>query len=365
MTFVTLPLPSRALSVSRNPFAAPRGFAFAVITLVALSAFLGWWQGPGLWRDWQISQNPQVIKNGDIDGECTMRRGITDCDAHLSYSYNGEPYERDVSMAFLDFSSSDYEVEVVISRSEPGLATISLGLDMLWNRSAVFFVLMALLAGGAIAMIIQGLGAARNNRAASTPGRLTLVPVEVTDMRQDRGSLFVSYRDRLKGPKSKRVTHTRFSRGQEALLATNDLGETVGVGVQLEQASSPMLLDAGLERLELTEPERRAALEAFRAEQAQRSAPVPPESETKKRKPAYLRGLLAGLGVILLFVVGALGYWLYYVTAAPDAFDSIGMEINNLMPEPINAWGCEQLEARFGQERAPFGCTASDYQSWK
>jgi hypothetical protein len=41
------------------------------------------------------------------------------------------------------------------------------------------------------------------------------------------------------------------------------------------------------------------------------------------------------------------------------------MEINNMMPEPLNLWGCTQLEARFGGDRAPFGCTAADYTSWK
>jgi hypothetical protein len=59
------------------------------------------------------------------------------------------------------------------------------------------------------------------------------------------------------------------------------------------------------------------------------------------------------------------GYWIYYATSATDAFDSIGIEINNLMPQPLNDWACGQLYQRFGTERAPFGCVADDYSSWK
>lgn len=366
MTFVTLPLPSRAIAVSRGPFAASRGFAFSLIVLLALSVFLVWWQAPGLWRDWQINQNPQVIPSGDIDGDCRSNRGLTTCDAHLTYSYNGQDYARDVSMAFLDFSSDDYSVDVVISRGKPELATISLGLEMLWNRLAVFAVGMVLLVGGLLAMLIVGIRAWRNNRAAQSVGSLTLVPVEITDMQTDRGALFVTYIDRLKGLKSKRTTYTRFAKRQDALLATDDKGETVGVAVKLEHVAVPVLLDSKLERLELTDTERRAALTAFDAEQATRSAPVTPaEVEKQKRKGSVLRAVLVFFAIIALAIVAVAGYWLYYVTSAPDAFDSFGMEINAMLPEQVNAWGCTQLEARFGETRAPYGCTAADYQSWK
>lgn len=366
MTFVTLPLPSRAIAVSRSPFSATRGFAVGAVVLIALTVFLGFWQGPGLWRDWQINQNPQMLPNGDIDGDCRMNRGITTCDAHLTYSYNGEDYVHDVSLAFLDFSSDDYAVDVVISRGNPDLATISLGLEMLWNRLAVFAVLIVLIGGAALGTLMAGLNAWRNNRDATTAGNLTLVPVEISDMRSDRGAVFVTYLDRLKGPKSKRVSHTKFGKGQDALLATDDKGATVGVAVKLEHVAVPVLLDSKLERLDLSEAERRAALDAFSAEQVTRSAPITPaEAEKQKRKGSLLRGVVAFFVIIALIVVGVAAYWLYYVTSGPNAFDSLGMEINAMLPEPANAWGCQQLEARFGETRAPYGCTAADYTSWK
>ena len=69
--------------------------------------------------------------------------------------------------------------------------------------------------------------------------------------------------------------------------------------------------------------------------------------------------------VILLFIGGVFGYWVWYVTSADSQFTSPAMDLNNMMPAPLNRWGCDQLKKRFGDQRAPFGCTASDYTSLK
>jgi len=361
MSSIDLPLPSRSLQLAPKPFALPAAFLFTVIVLSTLFGAFAWWQGPGLWRDWQISQNPQHLPNGQVlDGECSTRRGLTDCDARLVYDYNGERYETNVSLAFVDFSSSDYEVEVVISRDKPELATISLGLDMLWNRLAVFAAFMLLFGGGAIGMVVGALKAMAANRAVATPGRLTVVRVEVIELRNG----YASYVDHPRGPKWRRVTRTRLARGQEPLMAVDGDGRTVGVAVTSEYSNVPVLLDSALERVELTDREREAVLAALAAQQGERRMQGAAET-SRKAKPNIWRGVLAGLGVLLLMALGALGYWLYYVTSGPDAFDSVGMEINNIMPEAINLWGCSQLEARFGDGNAPYGCTASDYVSWK
>ncbi|RYE60079.1 MAG: hypothetical protein EOP20_03525 [Hyphomicrobiales bacterium] len=362
MSQVTLPLPQRSLAVTKRPFSMPAAFLFTVVILSAMAVGLAIWQGPGLWRDWQINQDPLVLEDWDMsEGECSSRRGLTDCEADITYTFEGQDYAKHITLAFLDFSSGDYLVDVVISRDDPELATLSLGLDMLWNRLAVFAVFMLLFVGGTIGMIVNAFRAAGANRAAGTPGRLTLVPVDVVEVKNG----VVSYVDHLKG-KSKRTTRTHFAKGQTPLIGLDETGKPVGVAVKLEHVAIPILLDSNLERIELTDTERQAALAAFDAEQEQRGAklatnPLPKE----KRGPNIVRGLLAGGAVLVLAVVAFFGFWLYYVMAAPDAFDSVGIEINNIMPEPLNTWGCEQLYARFGDDRAPFGCTADDYVSWK
>ena len=362
MSQVTLPLPNRSLAVAPRPFAMPAAFLFTVVVLSAMAIGLVIWQGPGLWRDWQINQDPLTLEDWDLrDGECSSRRGLTDCEADITYSFEGQSYEKHISLAFLDFSSDDYMVDVVISRDDPELATLSLGLDMLWNRLIVFAVFMLLFGGGAIGMIINALRAVGANRAAATPGRLTLVPVDIVEVKNG----VVSYVDHLRG-RSKRTTRTRFAKGQEPLIGLDEAGKPVGVAVKLDHVAIPVLLDRNLERVELTDIERDQALAAFDAEQEQRGAKLAANPLPKaKRGPNIVRGLLAGGAVLVLAVVAFFGFWLYYVMAAPDAFDPIGIEINNIMPEPLNNWGCEQLYARFGDDRAPFGCTADDYVSWK
>ncbi|KRA97424.1 hypothetical protein ASD83_09820 [Devosia sp. Root685] len=366
MSQVTLPLPNRSLAIGKRPFSMPAAFLFSVVVLSAMAIGLGIWQGPGLWRDWQINQNPLTLDDWDMsDGECSSRRGLTDCEADITYSYEGRDYAKHISLAFLDFSSDDYMVDVVISRNDPELATLSLGLDMLWNRLAVFGVFMLLFGGGAIGMIINALRAMGANRAAAVPGRLTLVPVEIAELKKVPGGMAVSYIDHLKG-RSKRTTRTHFAKGQEPLIGLDETGKQVGVAVKLDHVAIPVLLDRNLERVELTDIERQAALAAFDAEQEQRGAKLAANPPPKaKRGPNIVRGLLAGGAVLVLAVVAFFGFWLYYVTTAPDAFDAIGIEINNIMPEPLNTWGCEQLYARFGDGNAPYGCTADDYVSWK
>ena len=364
MSFVDLPLPIRQLAIKGRPVAVPAGFLFTVVILLAMSGFFAWWQGPGLWRDIQISQNPVTLPDAEVqDGECSTRRGVTDCEARLVYDYEGQSYDTAVSVVFVDFSSGDYLVDVVISGDKPELATISLGLDMLWNRLAVFSAFQLLFLGGGIAMLLGGLRAWRANRSAAVPGRLTLVPVEVTDTQKRGGASFVSYAA-LDARGKKRVTRSRFGRDERPLMAVNDSGVLVGVAAQGEHGNVPILLDSELQRLELSDRERQQALAAFDAQQQGRSYSEPAATKVAPKRSPW-RGLLAGVGVLVVMALGLVGYWLYYVTVAPDAFDSIGMEINNVMPGPVNYWGCQQLEARFGAERAPFGCVAEDYTSWK
>ncbi len=366
MSQVTLPLPSRSLSLAPKPFAAPAGFLFTILILGAMAVGLAWWQGPGLLRDWEVSRDPLVLQEWDlVDGECSSRRGLTDCEANVTYSYEGQDYQKYITLAFFDLSSGDHTVDLVVSRNNPDLATLSLGLDMLWNRTIVMAVFLLLFGGGTIAMLISALNAGRGNRAVATPGRLTLVPVEVVEVRKLRGKNAVTYLDNIRAP-SKRQLRTFFGKGEEPLIGFDENGKPVGLAVAHEQHKAPVLLDSGLQRIDMTESERQAALAAFDAEQQQRgmARAANPQAQAK-RGPNILRGLAAGLGVIVLAVVGFFGFWLYYVTTAPDAFDSIGIEINNIMPEPLNTWGCEQLYKRFGDDRAPYGCVADDYRSWK
>nr|OAP92373.1 hypothetical protein A4U53_03730 [Rhizobium leguminosarum] len=70
-------------------------------------------------RDFQISQNPLTLENGDVqNGRCTTRRAVfTDCEARLVYSYGGRDYDTEVEVMFVDFHTGDYETGLVIVSS--------------------------------------------------------------------------------------------------------------------------------------------------------------------------------------------------------------------------------------------------------
>ena len=168
------------------------------------------------------------------------------------------------------------------------------------------------------------------------------------------------------GPKGKSTANSLFPKGTDPLLVLDDHGNAFGYAVEHEGSPIPVLLDRRLERLDLTPEERRTALMALDAEEA---AQIEAEGERRNIGASILGGIwtfVKRLIVLAIVVVlGALGYWLYYVTSGTNAFDKIGMEINNMVPAAMNEWGCGKLQERFGDTRAPWGCTGADFQSWK
>ena len=63
---IALALPNRSIAIARNSLAPPAGFLFTIIILGGLFAFFAVWQGPALWRDIQISQDPLVLHDGRV-----------------------------------------------------------------------------------------------------------------------------------------------------------------------------------------------------------------------------------------------------------------------------------------------------------
>ncbi len=364
MTFPNIQLPQRALMLSQGVISTPKASFFSLPVLIALTAFLAISETPGILRDWTINQNPVVLDSGDIrDGKCSTRKGFfTNCSAHLNYTYKGQSYDKDVEIMFVDIHSGDYDTNLVISGDHPDLATLSLGLDMLWNRIITLAVFVALLGGTCLAMIFLILRVWRVRGQLREPARLEPVPVEITGFDRRRQRLSVTYADKIGGRKTGRAGHTHFEPGQEPLIVGENGDKAVGLAVWHGNTALPVLLDERLERIEMTPQERTAALAPLAAELGDSRPGLIVQG---KRGWSIKARLAAALLVILLIIGGILGYWLWYVTSATSQFTSPAMDINNMMPESVNRWGCDQLKKRFGDQRAPFGCTASDYSSWK
>ncbi|WP_222402315.1 hypothetical protein [Rhizobium leguminosarum] len=362
----SLVLPSRPLSLARNVISTPSAYFWSTPIILALAVFLFVSEAPGVIRDFQISQNPLTLENGDVqNGRCTTRKAVlTDCEARLVYSYGGRDYDTEVEVMFVDFHTGDYETGLVISADHPELATMSLGLDMLWNRIITLTVFALLFGGMSLGMIFLAIRIWWVKGQLLRPAMLTPVPVEITAFDRKRGVLSITYNDKIADDKTGRSAYTRMKNGEEPLIVGEANGKAIGLAVRHGNTALPVLLDDRLQRVELADNERTAALAPFAYQQEHdRNAPV--LIEEPKRTVSIWKRLQLFFGVLLLIVVGVVGFWLWYVTTSTTAFQSPGMDINNLMPAPLNEWGCEQLKKRFGQDRAPFGCVADDYTSWK
>ena len=243
----SLTLPNRPLSLAPDVISTPRAYFWASPVILLLAVFLFIWEAPGVYRDFQISQNPLVLESGDIqNGRCTTRKAIfTDCEARLVYSYNGKNYDTEVEVMFVDFHMGDYETGLVISADHPELATMSLGLDKLWNRIMTLSILTVLLGGMGVGMIFLTLRIWRVKGQLRQPAVLMPVPVEITAFDRKRDVLSITYNDKIASDKTGRSSYTRMKQGQEPLIVGAANGKPLGLAVRHGKTALPVLLDSG------------------------------------------------------------------------------------------------------------------------
>ncbi|MGL4321163.1 MAG: hypothetical protein ACRCS3_09905 [Paracoccaceae bacterium] len=259
MSIITLP--QRPLKLSRQARPAYFWALAGALFLMVIGLFLMVWQLPGIQHDWTISRNPVLVQDGTIkDAKCTTRKGVfTDCEAHLSYTVDGTPYETDVALMFVDFHSGDYTVDIVRSGDDPSLATMDIGIDKLWNRIILLAVLMLFTLGAGFALFLQG---ARNMRASGLLARAGMfepIPVVIESSAMAGKRQQVTFSNPA-GAKPKAKFASTFRKGEEPLIVQASSGVVYGVAVTRAGTPVPVLLDRGLMRLDLTASEREAAL---------------------------------------------------------------------------------------------------------
>ncbi|UIY31980.1 hypothetical protein LZK73_34725 (plasmid) [Neorhizobium galegae] len=117
-------------------------------------------------NDWLVASDPVAVPDATItDGECRAQRVVfVECSAHIAYEIKGETLEHDIALMVVDFHTGDYEVDVVRSASQPNRVALSLGLDMLWNRTLVDSALVLAIAAEGTALLAGG----RQERSQST-----------------------------------------------------------------------------------------------------------------------------------------------------------------------------------------------------
>ncbi|WP_375451660.1 hypothetical protein [uncultured Devosia sp.] len=254
--------PTRPVQIAKSGINSPLGSVAFALILFGLLIAGALWVGPNLTRDFIIQADPVEVPEADIsNGECSTYRGIvTSCGADIAYEIKGKSVTASLSYLFLDPSNSDYEVSVIRSASHPSMATLSLGLDMLWNRAIVAgAIALALLAGG-LALLRTARGAARFQRSLSEPVELVPVAATVSIARKLLFGLLgttYSVKYTLDGKKYLNA-HSGFRGKERPFVLGLDGKKTVLLAAIPRRGGMLILLDAALNRVEFTDAEREA-----------------------------------------------------------------------------------------------------------
>jgi len=232
------------------------------LALFGLAGFMGYLQVPGIIDDWKIAQNPVVVVESTISGgKCeTQTLVFVSCKAHFTYTVKSKTFERDVDFWFLDPRGDSYQVEVVRSGDRPQIATLSLGLDMLWNRILFVAALIGLIAFSGLSLWRAGRRADRVRALGRQEVPVTPVPVTITATKKIIGANSLAYALPTEGKKRGEVFSARWSRKQEPFWLIAETGEALAV--LQDGGTMPVLLDAELSQLELTPGERLQILAA-------------------------------------------------------------------------------------------------------
>ncbi|MDR6990405.1 hypothetical protein [Luteimonas sp. 3794] len=266
MTHLHALLPQRDLRFTRRVLGMGGGYLLGLLLLIAAGG-MAWWQAPGLIEDQQIRSNPLELEDYLLrDGRCTTRKAVlTDCEADVAYEVDGVHYEKQITLMFLSVSRGDYEASLVVAADDPSKAALSIGLERYWNRVAFFLVVFGVLALGGIYSLVA---TARNNgvnRAAQQPQRWIPELVDIKAAQSSFGGTLVTY---AYGPETGRRApkeNSRFGKREEPLLVDAADGEMRALALRPVKGGKPLLLDAGLRRIDLTETEREAAFAVLNA----------------------------------------------------------------------------------------------------
>ena len=244
--------PTRPLTVARTGLSSP-----ILLLVISVAMFLGFLVTTAaavvnLAPDLAVRAHPAVVDTATVDGSCHTKKFVTSCDATLSYQLAGRSYSVERFYMWVG-PSDDTPVEVEVAADHPENATLSIGLDHLWNR-------VLTLGGLAILLLVVGIGVLRQWQvaratSASVRGAQRLVPavVSLTLVRKVRaGGRMHRFILDTAGTKVTREQRLRKNEGDAFMVAP---GRALAVHAEGREAY-PVLLDAGLTRLDLDAEER-------------------------------------------------------------------------------------------------------------
>jgi len=220
---------------------------------IGMVGFAATSMGPDLWADWQVRDNAQAVRGGNlIKGRCSSKLILHWCDTTLSApNPNGGPrLRRETSFAFGSFSLGNFEAMVVADPRRPELLTTDLALDHFWDRVLTFLLLI----GGLGALFIFALVKqfqGRREMALWRTSPCTPAPLRLQSVAKARGSATWT----VAGSNGAVAQWTVPGRSKPF-----QLGDGTILGLRRMEDGAVMPLDAGLRWVALSDAERTAAL---------------------------------------------------------------------------------------------------------
>ncbi len=263
-------LPQRAIAV-RPPQTIDGGTIGVIILLLIFLGGIVAWLGPGIASDWRMRDDAVATADLQIrEARCrSWLATLRFCSVTVDADRGDTAGERTLWYAFLD-GTGDQAMAPLRSRSDPSRVATDLGLAKVYNRLITLLLFAGLLVfciGVAATMLWRGAETRRAFAAMSGRGlRPVVVEMERNNRLPPRRRLWVYlYQD---GGKRERALAEWPSKLQP-LFTTPDEGWALAL--QGEEGGTPMLLDADLGTLDLTDAEKAAFRAAFLAQFGERA----------------------------------------------------------------------------------------------
>ena len=256
-------LPDRPIAVRPPRTIGPLSAISLFSMLFALLAGALWWLGPDLARDWRIDDVVEAAGARIEQTRCRTRLVlITVCDVAFVDERSADASRRALWYFFIDTVGQE-PIALLRSKSDPAAITTSLGIDKFYHR----LLALALIVGGLVFCITlsaqllrQGM-VTRRKLAALSGQRLVPLVVAV------EGSIPIAHKRRRwtyvydAGGKQERA-FVELAKGNGPLFVTADGKRALALGGR--DGGVPLLLDAKLDSLDLSDAEKEAFFAACR-----------------------------------------------------------------------------------------------------
>jgi hypothetical protein len=120
----------------------------------AMLGAMGYFTLPNLIDDWRVRDTAVPVNGRVTEGSCSSRLFLHTCDATLLVQGKPRQVTRSVNYVFVDVHSGSYSVQVMADPARPELATTSLAIEKLWNRTITMAVGAAILLALTVAPVI-------------------------------------------------------------------------------------------------------------------------------------------------------------------------------------------------------------------